>query len=224
MLRERTHTIPLAVLVLAAGAWLAGPAGAAESDSAFEPAWRLRFQVSSIDFDGNFSGGSGYDVDVGGAVSVNAEYRFSPRLGLDLGALAGGGVDLASRSAWLGYAEWHVYDTLTFNALTAGLGIHLTPDSRVDFSICPMVAMMQYGGLVVETGAGRVATGVDFDEDLAFGASLGLAVPFGERRSWTFNANLTRLESTMNGSGSGGLRVEEDYDATLFGLGFGYRF
>ena len=47
---------------------------------------------------------------------------------------------------------------------------------------------------------------------------------FGERRSWSFNANLTYLASSLNGSDHGDLRTEEDHDLTMFGLGLGYRF
>ena len=210
----------LAALAALALAWPATALAAAP----IEPGWQIRVSVSSMDFDSNLAAGSGYGIDIGAAVGVNAEYRFNRRLGLDLGAFAGGGVDVIGHRSWIGWAEYDVYDTMSVAGLTAGLDIHLTPDSRVDLYVCPMVAVMQFGGLWFEVGDHRLATAVDFDEDLAVGAGLGLAVPFGERRKWSFNANLTHLESTLNGGDHGSLRVEEDYDATMFGLGFGYRF
>ncbi len=207
----------------------AAVADAAAATTGDDNGWRLRFYAASIDFHSLDTGepgfrGGGYDLDIGGALGVNAEYRFSRRLGFDLGALAGGGIDLASRTASIGEHDFVVYDTLSFSALTAGLDVHLTPGQRVDLNFCPLIALMQYGGIVVETGAGRVSTGVDFDEDLALGATLELDVPFGAHSSWSFNASLTHLESTLDGNDRGGLRIEEDYDATMFGLGFGYRF
>jgi hypothetical protein len=223
MTRKRANRGPIAAAALAL-IWLAVPA-TAEVDP--DRGWRLRFQISSIDFHNNATGGpgvGGYDIDLGAGVGVNAEYRLSRRLGVDLGVLAGSGVDFVGHAGWIGDTEYQIYDTLAFTALTAGLDIHLTPDSRADLYLCPLVGMMHYGGLVFEAGSGRVTTGVDFDTDLALGASLGLGVPLGNRQHWTFNTNLTYLESTLNGDSRGHLQIEEDYDAMLFALGFGYRF
>ena len=219
-----THTKTLRSIVAALTLVVAWVATATAAQAEIEPGWRLRFSFATMDFDSGLRVGPGYDIDIGAAVAVNAEYRFSRRLGLDLGAVAGGGVDVVGYQSRIGAADWTVYDTMSVTGLTAGLDIHLTPESRVDLYVCPMVAMIQYGGLVFHTGPRQVATGVDFDEDLAFGAGLGLDVPFGERRSWSFNANLARLESSLNGRDSGDLRIEEDYDVTMFGVGFGYRF
>jgi opacity protein-like surface antigen len=191
--------------------------------------WQLRFSVASIDFDtpaGRVEGGNqvSYDVELGGGVGLNAEYRFNRRLGLDLGVLAGGGVDVAARVANVGHSTWWVHDTLSYRPLTAGLAIHLTPDNRVDLSLCPLVALIQYGSLSVQTGVGTASTRVSFDEDFGVGAALGLGVPFGQQRRWSFNANLTYLDSRLDGRSADGTRIDSDYDATIFGLGFGYRF
>lgn len=207
----------LAVLVLA---WPAAAMAAAP----VEPGWRIRVSLSTIDFDSSLAGSSGYGIDIGGAVGINGEYRFNRRLGLDLGAFAGGGVDVVGHRSWIGWAEYDIYDTMSVSGITAGLDIHLTPDSRVDLYVCPMVAVMQFGGLWFETRDHHLGAAIDFDEDLAVGAGLGLGVPFGEHSRWSFNASLTHLESTLNGGDRNGLRLDESYDATLFGLGFGYRF
>lgn len=210
-------------LVALAALAVAWPA-AAQAASQVETGWRLRFSVASMDFDSNLHTRSGYGIDIGGAVAVNGEYRFNRRLGLDLGAFGGGGVDVVGHRSWIGTGHVDVYDTMSVSGLTAGLDIHLTPDSRADLYICPMLALMQFGGVVFAAGPNRATTVVDFDEDLAVGASLGLGVPLGERRSWSFNTYLTHLESTLNGNDRGNLRVEEDYNTTLVGIGFGYRF
>ncbi len=222
---KEAHRIVLAS-VLVVG--LAGSASADTAPADDESGWTLRFYAAAIDFDNSSSGrgpgGRGYDIDIGGALGINGEYRFSRHVGLDFGALAGGGVDIASRTTYLEGAVWEVHDTLSFTALTAGPDIHLTPGARVDFYICPMVALMQYGGLVIRSsGPTDVVTQVDFDEDFAVGASLGLGVPFGQRR-WSFNTNLTYLDSSLDGTDERGLRLDENYDVTMFGFGFGYRF
>ncbi len=210
-----------AAWVLPALTWLVAPAIAAAD---VDPGWRLRVSVASIDFDSRLTSRSDYGIDVGAALVINGEYRFNRRLGLDLGAFGGGGVDVAGRRSQIGWSEYNVYDTMSLSGLTAGLDIHLTPDSRVDLYICPMVAIMEFGGLVFETGPSGLRSSIAFDEDLAVGASLGLGVPFGDRSSWSFNAHLTHLESTLDGSDRRGLRIDQDYNATMFGVGFGYRF
>ena len=157
-------------------------------------------------------------------MALNGEYRFSRHLGVDLGAMAGGGVDLVAQTYQGGHPTGLTYDTVGFTPLTAGLGIHLTPDSRVDVSVCPLLAWVRYGNLSVATGPpGFARTSVHFDDDLALGAALGLGVPFGERR-WSFEANVTYIDSAMSGRGQHGIRVDEDFDVTSFGVGFGYRF
>jgi len=208
--------------------WLALPvmtAAASEPDTG----WRLRFYAASIDFDNSDAAAwqshrSSYDVDFGFGLGVNAEYRFSRRLGVDVGILGGAAVDVAWNTVEVGQWVWAAHDTLTFTPMTAGLDIHLTPDKNVDLYFCPMLAWIHYGGLVVYSGSGWTETTIDFDQDLAVGAALGLGVPFGEREQWSFIANLTYLESALESDGWVGGRIAGDYDATMFGLGFGYRF
>ena len=185
-----------------------------------EPGWQIRFYAAAIDMDDGSSGAT-YGLDVGGGIGFNAEYRFTPRLGLDLGILAGAGVDIGT--TWTEYRGWTRADTVTFTPLTAGLDIHLNPDGRVDVYACPMVALIQYGGLTVRTGPTGTRTAWDFDEDFAVGAGLGVGVPFGRDR-WSFQASLTYLESSLNGNSDNGLSLDSSYDSTIFGFGFGYRF
>ena len=218
MKRNRTGGALIALALLA----LCAAAGPAAHATEVEPGWRLRFSLASMDFNSNITS-TGYGIDIGGAASVNAEYRFSRRLGLDLGAFGGGGVDVANHRSWAGWSS-DAFDTMSVTGLTAGLDIHLAPDHQVDLYICPMLAMMQFGNLVFATGPQGTITAVDFDQDLAIGASLGLAVPLGAGRHWTFDAHLTHLESTINGGDRGDLRIDENYDVNMVGVGFGYRF
>lgn len=219
MRRSRPHRARLAGALLVAAVGLMGPASA-QADAA--NGWRLRFYAASIDFNSSESRPR-YDLDIGFGLGVNAEYRFSPRVGVDLGVLGGAGVDVAWHEFQIGEATVVTHDTLTFTPLTAGLDVHLTPRNRVDVYLGPLLGWVQYGSLQVRTGSTGVTTGVRFDEDLAIGATLGVAVPFGERR-WSFNASLTYLDSRLDGSGQNGVTLSQSYDATIFGLGFGYRF
>ncbi|MCP4201182.1 MAG: porin family protein [bacterium] len=220
----KTYLFGLAAGMLVA-ALLALPASAsAETDTG----WQIRFYAAAIDMSDAPSGtndysGSSFDLDVGAGVGFNAEYRFTPRLGVDLGILSGAGVDVETGTSWTGNPGWMTSDTVTFTPLTLGLDIHLTPDERVDFYVCPLVAMIQYGSLAVRNGPTGVSTEWDFDEDFAVGAALGLGIPFGQNR-WSFETSLTYLESSIDGSNRDGLRLGSDYDSTIFGFGFGYRF
>jgi opacity protein-like surface antigen len=205
----------------------AAPADTATVDDAYsDTGWRLRFYAAAINFDDNTGqlDRGGYGIDVGGGLGVNAEYRFSRRLGFDLGVIGGGGVDIQTRPVHYPAGTWYTHDTLSFTPLTAGLDIHLTPENRVDLYFSPLVALVQYGGLVVRSGPGGVTTHIDFDSDFAIGAALGIGVPFHQQARWSFNANLLYLDSNFDGSSQDGLRLDGDYDATVFGLGLGYRF
>lgn len=219
---------PLAVAVLALAASAAAETTAASETS--DTGWEIRFYAAAIDMDHSSAGLTrpagttrGYDTSVGGGVGFNAEYHFSKRLGIDLGLLTGGNVEIEAHTYRAGGTSWTTYDTLTFTPLTVGLDIHLTPDSPVDFYACPMVALIQYSSVTWYDEPSGTAWDVDFDEDFGLGARLGIGVPFGQNR-WSFQANLTYLDSSLEGRGANGVRIDSGYDSTILGLGVGYRF
>ncbi len=221
---RKSRLAVLAMALATAATFTLVASASAETDTG----WQIRFYAAAIDMSdapsgSNNFGGSSFDLDVGAGVGFNAEYRFTPRLGVDLGILSGAGVDVETGTTWTGNPGWVTSDTVTFTPLTLGLDIHLTPDERVDFYVCPLVAMIQYGSLAVRNGPTGVRTEWDFDEDFAVGAALGLGIPFGQNR-WSFQTSLSYLESSIDGSSNDGLRLGSDYDSTIFGFGFGYRF
>jgi hypothetical protein len=187
--------------------------------------WNLRFYVASLDFDVETRTGStiAYDSTVGGGVGVNAEYRFSRRLGLDVGILGAGGVDVSTRVGGPAGGTVVETETLGFTPVSVGLDVHLTPDHRVDLYVSPLAAWIRYGSVSTRVGPGMVSTTIDADDDLAPGAALGLTVPFGKQRRWSLVAHLMYLASDLSASGSGGTKLDSDNNATIFGLGFGYR-
>ena len=226
----RPQRLAVLVVVTALGLALPGAALASTPDQAYDAGWGLRFYLATIDYNETSRGptesigGDAWGIDWGGGVGLNAEYRFSRHLGIDLGVLAGAGVDIAARTVEVGQRTMVVYDTVTFTPLTTGLDIHLTPESRVDVYLCPSVAWVQYGGLTVTAdSAVGTTTEVDFDDDFVGALALGLGVPFGNGH-WSFEANATYMEGSMSGSARNGSRLDRDYDMTLFKVGFGYRF
>ena len=218
--RSKLTAMAVGVLLLVA----AMPAAAATEP--LDTGWRLRFYIAAVDMEhssdqlgstGDFAG------DTGGGVGLNAEYRFSRRLGIDVGLFSGGSVDIGVHNFHPGDTGWVTHDTLTFTPLTLGLDIHLTPDERVDFYACPLVAWTHYGRLSSYSGSRGVESEIDFSEDLSFGLRLGLGVPFGQNR-WSFQVNATYLDSGLEGRGANGVRIDGGYDSTIFGVGVGYRF
>lgn len=207
----------------------AAPALAATAADPIETGWQIRFYAAAIDMDHSSAGLTRpagatrhYGSDTGGGLGVNGEYRFSRRLGIDLGLLSGGSVGVEAHYR-AGGTSWVSYDTLTFTPLTVGLDIHLTPGSRADVYVCPLVALIQYGKLETYAGPNDLGTRIDFDEDIAPGLAVGLGVPFGQGR-WSFQANITYLDSTLEGRATNGVRVSSGYDSTIFGAGVGYKF
>jgi opacity protein-like surface antigen len=193
--------------------------------------WQLRFYFGAVDmhhdsdaFNRPASSRRGFDNDVGGGVGFNAEYRFSRRLGIDLGVFSGAEVDVDAPTYRTGHSSWVTHDTLTFTPLTMGLDIHLTPDSRVDLYACPQVALVHYGRwATTHANPDGFIARMDFDEDIALGATLGLGLPLGKKR-WSLQAMATYIDSSLEGSGRDGLRISSGYNSTIFGFGFGYRF
>ena len=190
--------------------------------------WSLRVYAASIDFDGSDRYNQGtqpdYDLDIGFGFGLSAEYRLSRRIGVDVGILGGAAVDVVLKETGPGEWIWTEYKTLTFTPLSAGLNIHLTPDKDVDVFVRPMLAWIHYGGLTLYSSSDWTASTVEFREDLGVGLALGLGVPFGQRDRWSFAASLAYLESDLESKGWDGHHMTSDYDATILGLGFGYRF
>ncbi len=227
-MRYRTSFNLLSAL-LGVGLLIAPGPASADTTPEFEPGWQLRFYVAAVDLDHSSSGltrpagTSRIGTDAGGGVGVNGEYRFSRRLGIDLGLFTGGSVDVEASAYRVGGTSRVAYDSLTFTPLTVGLDVHLTPASRVDVYVAPLIALIQYGELRTTAGPHGAGTEIDFDEDIAPGLSLGLGVPFG-KKGWSFQAHITYLDSSLEGQGVDGLRVSSGYDSTIFGIGAGYRF
>jgi hypothetical protein len=220
-------SVLFAALLLIASSTLAGTSTDSEQ-SPYPTGWRIRFYAASIDFNAS----SGYrsqpsraqELDVGFGLGLNAEYRLSRRLGLDLGVLGGAAIDVAwnaiDNESW----SWTVRDTLTFTPLTAGIDVHLIPDNRVDLVFCPMLTWTHYGGIVVYADTSWASTEIHFQENVGLALALRLGVPLGEHTRWSFAADLTHFESDLQSDIWLGERLQNDYEATVFGVGFGYGF
>ena len=197
-----------------------------------EQGWRIRangFWVDGGEVDRTEARDQGYRSDDAGAgVGVNGEYRFAPRLGVEGGLMAGARTDLEFVASTGSGSMFLASDTLGMTALCTGLNIHLAPDTRADFYLGPMIAYIDYGEISSAVfgpdfvGADGFFARVDFDNQMAFGANLGLDMPLGGR-GWLFNANVRYLDSKLEGV-EPGPRQTSDHDPLFVGVGFGYRF
>ena len=205
------------ILLVAATSLLATAAGAVDEG------WRLRLNTlyvapaEQVDFvvgTGRFAV-SDSDTGIGGG--LNAEYRFSSLLGLELGVLAGGDVDF-------GFSNM-----VSMRAASAGVNFHFASGGKTDLYAGPLLAVAQYG----DFSAGPLfrppgsplppRVRVTLDDDFAVGANLGVDVPMGEG-NWLFNANARYLITTIDAETSSGVHGTVDYDPLMLGVGFGYRF
>ena len=87
---------------------------------------------------------------------------------------------------------------VTVAPLTAGLNFHLTPRSRVDFYLGPMISYVVYGDLESEGET------LGIDPDFAFGAVAGVDIPLGKGR-WLLTGAVRYLDTsaTFEDMGSG---------------------
>lgn len=215
----------------------AAAASATAPDQAPEQGWRLRvngFWIDTSDSRASQSN-SAYRSRVENSAAagggVAGEYRFGPRLGIEVGILGGAETDY---TAAFDAGAVAVTNTMAFNAVCVGLNVHLTPGKKVDFYAGPLIAYVSYSDITVgSTGflpgvpGSQGVVSVGFDDEIALGANIGVDVPIS-RRHWIFNAALKYLASspdtTLEWAGLGTRRESTSIDPLMLGVGFGYRF
>jgi outer membrane protein W len=183
--------------------------------------WRMRlFGAFAGDSGGTLvttgSSYAGVAVSGDGGVGVNFEYRYSPRMGFEIGAMAmGGNVRVGVGSEFRRYGASVEVDG--YVPITFALNYHPVKGSEiVDFYVGPLLASTFFSSVGV--GPGAV---VDSRVDLGLGANLGLDINFGERSRWSFNSGLKYI-SNVTDSGDPDTRM--DFDRLILGFGFGFKF
>ncbi len=199
---------------------------------ATEKGWTLRFGAVGLssELDNDSVGGFGRhtyarDGSVGGGLGVSGEYRFSPRLGFEIGAMTAATVDVNVAYPDAPYAS----NALTFTPIIVGLNIHLTPESKVDVYLGPLLAYVFYEDLNYSSydwnWDWQAPHHVDYgiDNDFAVGANLGLDIRFGAS-NWMLTTGLKYLDTSVDARSHDGSRAEVEFDPVIFSLGAGYRF
>lgn len=164
--------------------------------------------------------------------AVSAEYHFTDRFGLELGVLwAEPEIELRIEGIAIPLPdpippfpdEIVASGDLRITPLTVGLNVHFSPTAQVDLYLGPRVAYVDYGDLeLTSTLFGISSTDtVGTDDELGYGAGIGLDVPVGSGR-WMVNAAADYLEVDLTFSGEGSESLA--FDPLIVRAGVGYRF
>jgi outer membrane protein W len=193
----------------------------AEPAKARERNWRLRFFGALAGDIGGVvvtSGDpfAGVSVNGGGGVGVNFEYRTSPRMGFEIGAMAvGGNVRVGVGREYRHYGAGVEVDG--YVPITFALNYHPLKDSEiVDLYVGPLAASTFLSSVGVGPGV-VVESRVDF----GLGANLGVDINFGRRSRWSFNSGFKYIANLSNGNGRD---TWWDFDPLIFSFGFGVKF
>ena len=165
------------------------------------------------------------------ALTVDYEYRWSDRVGIDIGLFRlKSDVDGRARGTfWINDVgtgalistgpldETEQVGQLTIVPLTVEVRFHLLRSSRVDAYVAPLVGYVFYDDLEL------VDEKIALDDDFAYGAAAGLDLPLGKGH-WLFSGALRYLvaEAEVDEPGSGGASL--DIDPFIVQAGVGYRF
>ena len=194
--------------------------------SADDDPWKFRFAVVSM----NPKGGTfvisetdetfSYQSGSGVGLALDFEYRASRRLGIDFGVIsASPGFTVAVDAEPLSVSA---SSDIRITPIYTALNVHLTPDSRFDLYIGPLLAYVTYDRfeLVAEPD---LREGFSAEEGFGWGAVLGLDIGLGSGR-WSLATAVRYLDTTLEASPSDGGVGKTDINPTIFSVGFGYRF
>lgn len=195
--------------------------------SAGDRAWLLRVAGVSVDSDAHAvevlgtSEGLSITTSSGIGFGLDLEYRASRRLGVDFGVLSA--APSIGTSVDISWKSFSASAGVTMTPLTAGLNVHLTPDSRFDVYLGPLLAYVIYDGFTLTAGPG-LSESFRSENDLGFGANLGVDVGIDNKGRWTLNAAIKYIDTTLEAKPSDGDAGRTDFDPTIVCVGVGYRF
>lgn len=240
-MRIVARTVLAAAAVLPLSLIAAAAPAAAQSWSS--SGWTIRGAGVWVDPDFSFrdvNGGAVITLEADDAIGLgaSAEYRFNDRFGLELGLLwAEPEVELQIEGLDFGPFPFPLpiplpplpdsfvaRGDLRFTPLTAGLNYHLTPLQRVDVYFGPRIAYALYGDLELAATLFGVSStdGIPTDDELGYGAGIGVDVEFGDGR-WALHAAADRLDLDLT-LGEGGGSASFDFDPTMVRAGLAYTF
>lgn len=193
----------------------------AEYATAKQRNWRVRFMVAAASDNNGIIATSvthpGHSVSISGGAGagVNFEYRYSPRMGFEMGVMAvAGGV-------FVGYGKDHRYyypgvEVGGYVPLTFALNYHPIKTSGVfDLYVGPLVAST----IVSNVGVGGIVE-VGSRVDLGLGANLGFDINLGKRSRWSLNSGLKYIANVTENERDSRIA----FDPLIWTFGFGVKF
>lgn len=212
--------VPCSLLIILGLLWH----GAAD---AAERGWHLRAGVAFVDPDVSEEGiddaGDSVSISAAGDLgySLGLEYRFSRRVGLELGYIAADPELEITITESLSGERFRLRSGTGFSPLTLGLNLHLTPNARVDLSFQPMLAYVTYDDLRFTLGTASAE--IESEDELAAGVRLGLDIPFGEA-GWSIYTAVSYFDTELETRDEEGERDDFGFDPLLATVGVGHRF
>lgn len=155
-------------------------------------------------------------LDGAPGAGAELEYHFNDRVGL------AGSVLVAALGSELFFDlddEWESdEDDISFLAFLIGPNFHLTPDKKADVYFGLFAGLVDLGSTSYQV-LGETQRR-SFDADTAFGAQLGVDIPFG-KGNWGFNLAARYMDLTVELGDDG---PEVGADPLLVQAGFSYKF
>ncbi len=156
-----------------------------------------------------------FGIENGGGLGFAVEYMVNRRVGVDLDVI------LAEIDTNLMYDiddAWGMDDqNMDIRPLSLGVNFHLTPGRRFDLFVGPFVSLVQYGD-VTHRALGRTFRN-DPDDDTAFGAKIGVDIPFGWESPWALTLGARYISTSVDAQS-----FSLDVDPMIGIVGFAYRF
>jgi len=194
--------------------------------SAEEDPWRIRVSGLSMNPTGDtvVVPDTGeripYDAGNGYGFGIDLEYRASRHFGIDFGILTATPViDVLIDE--VGVISASAQPRIT--PIYAGLNVHLTPDSRFDLYIGPVLAYVIYSSFDLVVDPWFLTEGFVTRNDFGIGVNLGFDIRLGDG-GWLLTAAFKYLDTTLEASPPDESIGRTDIDPMIFSVGVGYRF
>ncbi len=218
--QNKTPMIMLGAMTLSAIASFSAPAQADEISH-----WRIKSGVVLVDASDPFSYAkpSGGEVHAGGNAELGftlaAEYRWTERLGLEIGAVYARSPDVDDKT---GADGSEIGEGPGFFPLLAGINFHLVDSDNLDLYAGPRAAFVSFGDFDLEIDG--VRTDFEVDDEFAWGATIGLNYRVGGSR-WAFLAEATYLDVDMKVTERGTDSASvTGFDPLMVNIGASYSF
>ena len=172
---------------------------------------------------------TGEGSDTGYGIGAAVEYRLSERLGVEIGVVTAEletepDLVIITFGDELSIVPIELESSVRLTPLLARLNVHLTPGRRADLYVSPVLGWVKVSDdvLRLRSFGSEHEVPLDIDDEMAWGAAVGLDVPLGGRGS-LLSVSATWLRLTLD-SEFFGEEQSSDLDPLTVTAGYGFRF